>query len=112
LHERLTNPYFFQKARRQGKVVVMGPGQFFVARVGSAIFGLGLENFPLKIPKFSIFFLSDQKKFIGSGQKVPESKTGQPLIYRGSKVCSGQGPSLSDAKLKKTKFFIMFYFKR
>jgi len=26
--------------------LVMGPGQFFVAQAGSAIFGLGLEKFP------------------------------------------------------------------
>jgi len=48
-------------------ILVMGPSQkiltwggssqFFVAGVGSAIFGLGLENFPLKMPNFSFFFL-------------------------------------------------------
>jgi len=54
----------------------------------------GLEIFPLKIPNFSMFLPLGQKNLIGSGQKVPGSKTGQPLIYCGSKVCSGQGPSL------------------
>jgi len=40
---------------------------------------------------FSIFFLSGQKKnLFGSGQKVPGSKAGRPLIYCGSKVSSGQ----------------------
>jgi len=60
--------------------------QFFVAMVRSAIFGLGL-GFPLKI---SIFYLSDKKNIVGSGQKVPGSKTDWPFIYYGSKVCSGR----------------------
>jgi len=74
---------------------VMGPGQKFLILVGSAIFGLGLENFRLKIPNFSIFFLSGQKK---SHWVRSKSKIGWPLIFPGSKVCSvrvgGQGPTL------------------
>jgi len=42
-------------------VVVMGPGQLFVARVGSAIFGLGLENFPQKSQIFQFFPLRSRK---------------------------------------------------
>jgi len=75
----------------------MGP-QFFVAQVGSAIYGLGLglENCPKNI-RFFNFFPSAQKKSLWvSGQKVPGSKASQPLIYCGSKVSSGQGPSLEE----------------
>jgi len=85
-------------------VLVMGPSQFFVARVGSdrvshLWFGFEFGKFPLKISNFSIFFLSGQKNIFGSGRKVPGSKAGQPLIYCESKVSSGrvgsgQGPSL------------------
>jgi len=69
-----------------------GSGQFFVARVewgtdGHLQFGFG--KFPLKIQKFSIFFLWSKNLF-GSGQKVPGSKMGQPLNYSGSKVWSGR----------------------
>jgi len=51
-------------------------------------FGFGFGKFPLKITIFSIFSPFGSKK-ISSGQKVPGSKTGWPLIYYGSKVCSG-----------------------
>jgi len=72
-------------------VVVTGPGQKFLTRVGSAIYGLGLnfENFPKNV-NFSIFFPSGQKNCFGLGRKVPGSKLGRPLIYCGSKVSSGQ----------------------
>jgi len=57
---------------------------------------LGLENFSIKIPNFSIFFLQVKKNIIGSGQKISGSgqkisgsKTGWPLIYYRSKVCLG-----------------------
>jgi len=45
----------------------MGPGQFFVAQVGSAIYGLGLnlENFPQNIN----FFLRVKTNLFGSGKK-------------------------------------------
>jgi len=61
------------------------PGRvnFLWIGLGRVRFGLGLENFPLKVSIFS-----------PSGQKVPRSKAGRPLIYYGSKVSSGQGPSL------------------
>jgi len=51
---------------------------------------LGLENFPLKIAYFSIFFSSGQKKSHRLRSKIPSSKMGQPLIYCGSKVWLGQ----------------------
>jgi len=41
---------------------VMGPGQKFLTRVRSAIYGLG---FPLKTSNFSIVFASDQKNLLG-----------------------------------------------
>jgi len=68
--------------------LVMGPGQKFLTLVGSAIFGLGLdlENFPLKIPNFSIFSLRI-KKYLGqvgqvcllitAGQKYDRASLGQ-----------------------------------
>jgi len=57
-------------------------GQFFVAWVElGQPFMIGFEfgKFPLKM-----------SKFFRSGQKVPGSKVGRPLIYCGSKVSSGQ----------------------
>jgi len=44
----LMKPQSFACSSKFGFGLVMGPGQFFVARVGSAIYGLGLnlENFP------------------------------------------------------------------
>jgi len=74
---------------------------FDPGRVESAIHGLGLnlENFPLKYQIFQFFSLRIKKNIFGSGQEVPGSKAGQPLIYCHSKVSSGQvwsgqGPSL------------------
>jgi len=93
---------------RTYKLVVMGPGQkiltrvgsgqFFVARVGPVrvshlLFGFEFGKFPIKMSNFSIFFPSDQKKqknIFGSGQKVPGSKASRPLICCGSKVSLGQ----------------------
>jgi len=39
---------------------------------------------------FSIFSLRVKKNCFGSGQKVPGSKLGRPLIYCGSKVSLGR----------------------
>jgi len=67
----------------------MGPGQFFVARVGSAIwFGSEFGKFPLKM---SNFFLSGQKNLFGSGRKVPGSKAGGPLFLLRVKSKLGSG---------------------
>jgi len=52
------------------------------------MFGLSLGS-----ENFSIFSPSDKKYLFGSGQKVPRSKTGRPLICVGQKyawVGSGQ----------------------
>jgi len=66
----------------------MGPGQKFLTRVGSAIYGLGLEfgKFPLKTSNFSIFFPSDQKK-IASGRvgKYPGQSRVDLLFTAGQK---------------------------
>jgi len=50
--------------------MVMGPSQIFGARVGSAIFGLGLglENFPTKSQIFQFFALWVKKNLDWSGQ--------------------------------------------
>jgi len=81
-------------------VVVMGLGQKFLTRVRSDIYGLGLnfENFPLKCQIFQFFSLRVKKNCFRLGRKVPGSKLGRPLIYCGSKVSSGQGPSLVCSK--------------
>jgi len=64
-------------------------GQFFVAPVRSAIFHLGLENFPLKIPNFPIFSLRVKKN---TGQRW------NGFLFTASKkyarVGSSQGPAL------------------
>jgi len=63
-----------------------GSGQFFVARVGSGqpfMVCVRIWKISPKNVKFFNFFP------FGSGQKVPGSKPGRPLIYCGSKVSSG-----------------------
>jgi len=64
-------------------------GFYCSGQVRHLCFGLGIGKFPLKITNFSIFSLP-VKKLFGPVQKVTRSKTGGPLIYCGSKVCSGQ----------------------
>jgi len=73
--------------------VVIGPGQKILTRIGSGRvshlwYGYGFGKFPLKLSNFSIFCPSG-KNVIGSGQKVPGSEPGRPLINCGSKVCWG-----------------------
>jgi len=53
-------------------------------------FGVDFGKFLLKMANFSISFPLGQKNLFGSGQKVPGSKAGEPLIYCGSKVSSVQ----------------------
>jgi len=67
---------------------------FHPGRVSHLWFGFEFQKFPLKMSNFSTFSPSGQKNCFRSGQKVPGSKPGRPLIYCGSKVSSGQGPSL------------------
>jgi len=77
----------------QNFLTQVGSGQLFVAWVGSAIYGLGLdcENFSQKCQNFQFISLSGQKKnLFRLGPKVPRLKVVWPLIYCGSKVCSGQ----------------------
>jgi len=45
--------------------------QFLEAWVGSAIYGLGLENFTQKSQLFQFFSLLVKKNLLGLGQKVP-----------------------------------------
>jgi len=48
--------------------------QFFVAQVGSAIYGLGIS--PKNVKYFQFFSLRIKKNVFGPGQKVPRSKLG------------------------------------
>jgi len=75
----------------------MGPGRKVLTQSDHFfVVGVGLGQPVWKIsPKNSKFF----KNFplwvnIGSSKKIPESKMGQPLIYRRSKVYLGHGSSL------------------
>jgi len=70
-----------------------GSSQIFVVRVGLAIFGLGLalENFPFKVPNFSIFCPSGKK--ISSGQvKKYLGKAGLASYLLLVKSMLGSGP--------------------
>jgi len=85
----------------------MGPGQNFLTRVGRISrlwFGFGFGKFPQKISNLSISICPlGQKNLIGSGQKVPVSEPGRPLIYCWSKVCSGRiGSHLYDLQFYKS----------
>jgi len=80
------------ESRHRHKIISIRFGSkiIYPDQIGPAISGFGI--FPLKIPNFSISSLW-VKNLIGLG------KTGRPLIYSRSKVCScwfgsGQGPSL------------------
>jgi len=69
-----------------------GSGQIFVARVGLGqpfMVWLWIWKISPKNVKFFNIFPFGSKK-ISSGQKVPGSKAGRPLIYCGSKVSSGR----------------------
>jgi len=91
--------FFLQKLMKGLCLVVMGlhrkvltlVGSIFCCwgRVRSAIFGLGLENFPKKSKNFQCFSHWIKKDLFGTGQKEPGSKTGQPHFYSGSKLFSG-----------------------
>jgi len=65
-------------------------GQFFVARVGSGqpflvwVWKISPNNI-----KFSNFFHSGKKNCFESGQEVPWSKAGHPLIHCGAKSMLG-----------------------
>jgi len=75
-------------------------GQFFAARVGSAIFGLGLglENFPQKSQIFKFFSPRVKKIALGWVKKYP-GQSQVSLLFTGdqkyARVRSDQGPSLN-----------------
>jgi len=85
---------FSQDERNLDLILISnGSGSIFCgsAWVRSAIYGwFGLGKFPPKFQIFPFFFPSDQKNFLGSGQKVLGSKPGWSIIFCGSKVSSGQ----------------------
>jgi len=70
-------------------------GQFFVAQVGSAIYGLGLENSPLKMLNFPVFS-GWVKKYLGQRRVGLLFTTGQKY----GRVGSGQGPSVEMSDLR------------
>jgi len=71
-------------------------GQFFCCLGWVSHLWFGFGKFSLKVLNFSIFSLRVKKissGWVKTGQKVPWSKTGQPLIYCRSIVCSDRGGS-------------------
>jgi len=90
-----------QKSKSEDTSDGSGSNFFDPGRVSHLWFGLKFGKFCLKTSNFQFFSLRVKKNCFGSGQKVPGSKPGRPLIYCGSKVSSGrvgsgQGPSLED----------------
>jgi len=76
-----------------------------LGRVSHLWFGFG--KFPVKNCQiFQFFSTSGKKNLFGSGQKVPGAMEGWPLIYCGSKVCWGQGLTISIAEIL-LKLFIL-----
>jgi len=76
--------------------LVMGPGQFFVARVGLGQvshlwFGFEFGKFPLKESNFSIFFSSGQKNYlrVGSESTRVKGKSASYLLRVKSKLGLG-----------------------
>jgi len=69
-----------------------------LGRVSHLWFGFEFVKFPPKMSIFQFFSLRIKKNLFGSGRKVPGSKADRPLIFCGSKVSSGQGPSLEPKK--------------
>jgi len=91
----------FPRGQLQTWALVMGPGLFFVARVGSGRvshlwFGFEFGKFPIKMSNFSIFFPSGQKKSLQVGSKNIWVKGGSASYFLRvkSKLRLGQGPSL------------------
>jgi len=76
----------------------VGLAQFFVARVGSAIYGLGLEHFPQKSEIFH-FIPFGTKKLLWVGSKSTRVKDGSAsfLLRVKSMLGLGLGPSLSES---------------
>jgi len=80
----------------------MVPGQKILTRVGSGqpiMVGVWIQKIsPKNLKYFNFFPLRVKKNLLGLGEKVPVSNAGRPLIYCGSKVSSGQGPSLPSSE--------------
>jgi len=93
--------------------VRVGWGQLFVARVGSAIHGLGLENFRKKV-KFFNFFLFGSKKYLHVRSESTQVKGGLAsyLLRVKSKLEPGQGPSLLLPYLVKFNPLVLVFLKR
>jgi len=77
----------------------MGPGQFFVARVGSGqpfMVWVKIWKISPKNVKFFNFFPSGQKKLLQVGSESTRVKAGSASYLQRvkSKLGSGQGPSL------------------
>jgi len=74
------------------QIQVMGLCQFLAAQFGSgqqSMVWVWVWKISPKNVNFFNFLLFASKNLFGLGQKVPWSKAGRPLIYCGSKVCSG-----------------------
>jgi len=77
----------------------IGSGQIFVARVGSVIFGLGLDfkNFLLKSQIFQFFPVNQNKISSGRVKQYPGQRLVGILFTSGQKYArfgSGKGPCL------------------
>jgi len=81
------------------KILAMGSGRVRLGWVSHFWFEFKFGKFPLKM---SNFFPSNKKIIFGSGQKVPGSKGGRPLIYCRSKVSSGRVGSGQGSSLQNT----------
>jgi len=84
---------------------VMGSGQKFFTLVGSGqpfMVGFEFGKFPLKRSNFQFFSLRVKKYIFGLGRKVPVSKARRAsyLLRVKNKLGSGQGPSLTMARLQ------------
>jgi len=92
--------------------LAMGPGQYFVARVGLGqpfMVWVRIWKFSPKYVKFFNFFPLGQKNIFRLGQNVHRSRAGGPLIYCGSKVSSRwvrSGP-ISNFDATKTSFQVL-----
>jgi len=72
-------------------IISNGSRQSFVARIGSAVFGLGsgLENFPLKSQIFQFFSVRVKKIALGWVKKYPGQRQVSLLFATGR---DGSGP--------------------
>jgi len=88
----------------------MGSGQYFVVRVGSAIFGLdiGLENFPLKSQFFN--FSLPVKKYLWADSKNTRVKGGSAsYLLQVNRVGYLIIPSTVSVSLLESRQQILYY---